>query len=370
MKKNLFLFLVLTLVVACNQQDTNEQEGFVIDGTVAAFDSGYVYLKKVVDGELNDIDSALCVQGKFNLEGSVDFAEMFYLVFGDNKNMTNIFLDNSKITITANLDSLDKIDVTGSKAHDEFKQYQDEMKPFENKEKDLYSQYSEARKAGNEELLKQLEDTWETLSADKDNFIKSYIGTNNKSVVSPYILKRSNFFYTSPVKELDSLVSLLDSSLSNSVYYKDLKEKVEVLYSVDIGKTAPDFTLNDTIGTPITMSSFKGKYLLLDFWASWCGPCRQENPNNVALYNDYKDKGFEILGVSLDDEKEKWMKGIVDDGLTWPQVSDLKGWNAEAGKLYGVSSIPHTVLIDKEGVIIAKNLRGEELRTKIAELLD
>jgi thiol-disulfide isomerase/thioredoxin len=108
----------------------------------------------------------------------------------------------------------------------------------------------------------------------------------------------------------------------------------------------------------------------VDFWAAWCGPCRRENPNNVSLYADYKDKGFEILGVSFDNNREDWIKAINDDGLTWPQVSDLKGWKSAAGKLYGVSSIPHTVLLDKEGVIIAKNLRGEELREKVAELLD
>ncbi|NJO87714.1 MAG: AhpC/TSA family protein [Chloroflexia bacterium] len=370
MKKILFVLSVVALVFACNQQDTEDQASFTINGTVAAFDSGYVYLQKVVDGDLKSIDSVLSTQGKFNFKGAVGFAEMYYLTFGDKEHVSGIFLDNSIIDVTGHIDSLDNVVIKGSKSHDEYKQYQDEMKPFDNKEKDLYTQYSEARKDGNEDLIKQLEETWEALDADKNTFIKNYIGTNNKSVVTPYILTRSNFFYSSPVAELDSLVSLLDSSLNKSVYYAKLKEKVEVLYSVNIGKTAPDFTLNDTTGNPIAMSSLKGKYLLIDFWASWCGPCRRENPNNVALYKDYKDKGFEILGVSFDNKKENWIKGINDDGLTWPQISDLEGWKCAAGKIYGVSSIPHTVLLDKEGVIIAKDLRGDELRAKIAELLD
>jgi peroxiredoxin len=131
---------------------------------------------------------------------------------------------------------------------------------------------------------------------------------------------------------------------------------------------AVDFALNDTTGNPIAISSFKGDYLLIDFWASWCGPCRRENPNVVALYNDFKDKGFEIIGVSFDDDGNKWINAIHQDGLIWPHVSDLKGWGSAAGKLYGINSIPATVLLDRDGIIIAKNLRGDALRKKLEEL--
>ncbi len=118
-----------------------------------------------------------------------------------------------------------------------------------------------------------------------------------------------------------------------------------------------------------SLSSLKGKYVLIDFWASWCSPCRQENPNVVKAYQMYKDKGFDILGVSMDQNKKNWLKAIKDDNLTWHHISDLKGWACEGGKLYGVNSIPHSVLIDKEGIIIAKDLRGEELLNKLAELM-
>jgi len=367
-KKILFVLSIFALVIACNQQDANEQKGFTIDGTIAAYDSGYVYLQKIVDGELKSIDSVLCIDGKFNITGAIDFAEMYYLNFGDRRHTASLFLDNSAIVINAQYDSLQNITITGSKAQDEFNQYEDEMLPFDNKMKDLYRQYTEAEKEGNELLMKQIDSTREALDADQSSFIMNYISTNNKSVASPYILKRIS--YSLEVNKLDSMVNLLDTNLNQSVYYAELKDKIETLYSVEVGKTAPDFALNDTTGTPIAMSSFKGKYLLLNFWASWRGTCRKENPNNVALYNDYKEKGFEILGVSFDNKNENWLKGIQEDGLTWPQVSDLKGWKSAAGKLYGVSAIPHTVLLDKEGVIIAKNLRGEKLREKVAELLD
>jgi peroxiredoxin len=150
--------------------------------------------------------------------------------------------------------------------------------------------------------------------------------------------------------------------------YVKLSQRVETLKNVAVGETVTDFTLNDPSGNPVALSSFRGKILLIDFWASWCGPCRRENPNVVKLYNDFNDKGFEILGVSFDEDFNRWVGAIEDDQLTWPHVSDLQGWGSAAGKLYGINSIPATVLVDREGTIIAKNLRGEELRKKLEEL--
>ncbi|HNA42394.1 MAG TPA: TlpA disulfide reductase family protein, partial [Saprospiraceae bacterium] len=136
-----------------------------------------------------------------------------------------------------------------------------------------------------------------------------------------------------------------------------------------IGLPAPDFTLETPDGKKVSLKDFKGKVVLIDFWASWCGPCRRENPNVVAMYNRYKDKGFEILGVSLDRSKEPWIKAIADDKLTWPHVSDLKGWGSSAAALYGITSIPHTVLVDRDGRIVARQLRGEVLGKKLEEIL-
>ena len=147
-----------------------------------------------------------------------------------------------------------------------------------------------------------------------------------------------------------------------------LEQKIKRMDAYRIGGEAPLFTQNDTEGNPVSLEDFKGKVVLLDFWASWCGPCRRENPNVVKVYDQYKDKGFEILGVSLDKDKGRWMDAIAKDNLTWPQVSDLKGWSNEVGKMYGVSSIPHTVLIDEEGKILALKLRGDALEKKLEEI--
>lgn len=368
MKKVFLILTVATLVYACNnQQSSNNGNGFAINGTVSGYDNGYVYLHKVVDNDLKNIDSIMVKKGKFNLEGLVDFPEVYYLGFGDKRHLVPIFLENSDIEFTAQYDSLRDATIKGSKTQDEMNQYNDELVPFRDKLKNLQVQYGEAQSNNDTAVMNQLGADYEKLMSERATFIENYIVSHNKSAIAPYIL--STIYYSMETNKLDSIVSLFDQSLDKSSYTKMIKKKVETLRNVEVGKVAPDFALKDTTGNEIALSSFKGKYLLIDFWASWCRPCRAENPNNVAIYNDYKDKGFEILGVSFDNKREDWLKGIKDDKLTWAQVSDLKGWKSAAGQLYGVNSIPHTVLLDKEGVIIAKNLRGEKLREKIAELL-
>ena len=169
---------------------------------------------------------------------------------------------------------------------------------------------------------------------------------------------------------MEELLSSFSPVIDNSIYVSQIKNHVATLKTVDIGQPMVDIAMLDTLGNTIKLSDLKGKLVLVDFWASWCGPCRRENPNVVALYNEYKDRNFEIFGVSFDNSDDKWRKAIQDDKLTWVHVSDLQGWNSAAGKLYGVRSIPHTVLINEEGIIIEKNLRGDALRKKVAELLE
>lgn len=175
--------------------------------------------------------------------------------------------------------------------------------------------------------------------------------------------KQPNFLYFG-----DQFLETFKEEDANTL--ASLTQRIEKARSFMVGGTAPDFTQNSPEGEPIKLSNFRGKVVLVDFWASWCGPCRKENPNVVRLYNKYKEKGFEILGVSLDRDKARWLQAIEKDKLEWAQVSDLKGWKNEVARSYGVTSIPHTILLDAEGKILARNLRGQNLEQKLSELFD
>ncbi|HMP91660.1 MAG TPA: TlpA disulfide reductase family protein, partial [Phnomibacter sp.] len=172
------------------------------------------------------------------------------------------------------------------------------------------------------------------------------------------------------VTELGKFYDTLSPAVKQSFFGKKIGDIVKASKSTEIGNMAPDFTLNNPDGKPVSLSSLRGQYVLVDFWASWCGPCRQENPNVVKAYQAYKSKGFTILGVSLDKDRDPWLEAIKKDKLTWEQVSDLKFWQSPVVELYGIRGIPANVLLDKEGKIIAKNLRGADLEAKLAEVLN
>jgi peroxiredoxin len=188
--------------------------------------------------------------------------------------------------------------------------------------------------------------------------------------VGLYLAGLYNYYYTES-SELDSLLSIVPENLKNNETIVRLTDLLTTLKATDIGQKFIDFEVKTSNEKLVKLSDYagKGKVVLVDFWASWCPPCRDEMPNLVKVYSEYKKKGFEIVGISLDSNSEAWKNSIKQLNITWPQMSDLKGWSSESAGLYGVRSIPHTILIDKEGTIIAKGLRGEELQKKLAEIL-
>jgi peroxiredoxin len=238
------------------------------------------------------------------------------------------------------------------------------MKPAEN----FGQAYSAAEQTQNMNEMMRIRGDYEKLVDSLKKYAKSFIFKNRNNILAAYF---GLVYLNEPGQEalMTEIYDTLTPAVKKSYFGTRLGDMVNASNKTAIGSLAPDFTQNDPAGNPISLSSLRGQYVLVDFWASWCGPCRQENPNIVKAYNAYKDKGFTILGVSLDQDKAAWEKAIADDKLAWHQVSDLKYWDNAVARTYNIQSIPASLLLDKEGKIIGKNLRGAELEAKLKELM-
>ncbi|WP_346751472.1 redoxin domain-containing protein [Splendidivirga corallicola] len=368
MNRVLILLCIAAFCYACGNENKQEiPNEFVLSGKIQGLDSGTVVLKYYDGSKLQATDSAVLEEGSFTMSGSVTAPEMYYLSINDSRPIS-FFLENANINMTGHIDSLSDVTITGSVLQDKYAVYDEKMKEFRNGQRALYEDYKMAKEEGNEEEVKRIDSIRSQAYEDRSAFTQNFIAKNSNNVIGPY-LATGQYFNDESLDELDSLLKTFTGEALNTSYVARLSEMVRTWKQVAVGEVAIDFTQNDTLNNPVTLSSLRGQYVLIDFWASWCGPCRAENPNVVKLYNELSDKGFEIIGVSFDSDKEKWLKAIKDDNLTWYHVSDLGGWGNEVGKLYGVRAIPHTILLDPDGVIIDKNLRGEALRERLEELL-
>jgi peroxiredoxin len=285
------------------------------------------------------------------------------------RDYASVFLQPGTIKIVS-LDSFSNVSVTGSKADDEYRMLEEIAKPYNNMLDELYRQSSIARKNKEADLSRTVEKQIDSLSASaNENIYGVYVRKNPASPIAMYAF-RNWAGYEIDADKVGPVFNTLPVSTRNSVSGKDMQEKINIAKKTGVGRMAIDFTQNDTLDKPVALSSFRGKYLLLDFWASWCGPCRAENPNLVNTFNKYHDKGFQILSVSLDKPgaKERWLQAIHDDGLNWSHVSDLQFWGNAVARQYGIEAIPQNLLLDPTGKIIAKNLQGEELGKKLATI--
>jgi len=269
-------------------------------------------------------------------------------------------------------DSFSNVSVKESKAHAEYAKLNDATMPVQKEVQDLIANYNVLAKkkdsVGIEKLMKDYDGLQEKLSEIYGDYVKK----NSNSPIALYAL---GLFAGNDidVEKVEPLYNSLSATTRSSAAGERFSKKLAIVKATSVGAMAPLFSQADTTGKEVTLASFKGKYVLIDFWASWCGPCRAENPNVVAAFNKFKEKNFTVLGVSLDDEErdghKKWLAAIAKDNLTWIQVSDLKFWENEVARQYGIQSIPQNFLLDPTGKIIAKNIRGEELHTKLAELI-
>jgi peroxiredoxin len=340
-----------------------------ITGNIDGAEGVQFFLQKVVRGAMVNTDTAVVKGGTFKIKGgSVVYPEMVYLVTADKKYRLNFFLENSEITITGSLAYLNKAVVKGSKTQDDINSLTESLQPLILRYGAKNSELMAAKKSGDTAKADQLTGEIREINNEANRIQKDFIVSHPASFATPMILQSTASSLSAA--ELESVINSLDPEVAKSPIIIDLKSRLETLKKVEVGAKAPDFTQNTPDGKAVSLSSLTGKNILLvDFWAGWCAPCRAENPNVVKTYNEFKDKGFDILGVSLDRTATEWNKAIADDKLTWTHVSDLQYWKSSAAKLYGVNSIPANFLLDKNGIIIAKNLRGEELYNKVKELV-
>ena len=363
MKKLTLLFCALVVTNVFSQG-----KGFVINGVMKqAADNSFIYLThKYNDATL--VDSALVKGEKFVFKGKTPEPNMYWITLHKVENPLLIFfVDNTTITISARMDSMAFANVKGGATQTDYKEWLKLQNKFAETRVGLIKQYNTYGQANDQANAKRIMDTAMLLEKAYVKDIVFFIKKHPQSCIGGYAIYSAVFDWAK-IPEYEEMYSALSEQVKKGKFGKLAEDKLNSMRGATVGYPAINFTLPDINGKNVSLSSYKGKYVLVDFWASWCGPCRGENPAVVAAYQKYKDKGFDILGVSLDQNKDKWKQAIEKDKLTWVHVSDLKGWQCEVAQKYGVTSIPFNVLLDKDGKIIAKALRGPALEAKLEEI--
>jgi peroxiredoxin len=337
-------------------------DGFVLEGELKGIeDSTWIFL------DLDDTkDSSLVINRKFSFSGKVDNPKRGIIATKGYTDYKFLWVENAEMAFEAEKGSFREAKVSGSSVQDDANVlFASQKQLYKRRDSIVAVQRSEGLSPEEGAVVgKQLD----KIRKEEKQLDISFIRENPGSLVSSYIL--DTYKTTWGKEKTEELYSKLSDANKKSEYGKSISEFISLNKEISVGDKFADFSQENVEGKQIRLSDLKGKVVLLEFWASWCGPCRRENPMLVKTYQSFKNKGFEIFAVSLDDSKENWLKAIKKDGLSWKNVSELNGDKNKAALIYGISGIPDNFLIDKEGTIIARNLRGEKLREKLQEILN
>jgi len=381
MRKIISLFTIGMLLVSCNDKTTDKGDGYVLNGTAKGIYNGMRVYLSAADERGGQIpkDTAVVMDETFKFEGKTENPQMWFLSVNNVPGYVPVMIENETITINFIKEDIDGSTVSGTKANEALSRYTKGFKILKAEQAEAHKQFSSTLNPSNAELREEKSKALTDIKAKMANypfeFLKQQEGTFFTLSLIDNLLKSN----TTRFDEVEKVYNGLDSELKNSVLGKSVGENIasikkrnDGLAMLNIGSEAPDFSAPDPKGKQVSMHDIRGKATIIDFWASWCGPCRRENPNVVKVYEKYHDKGLEIISVSLDKpgDQEKWLKAIEDDKLTWHHVSNLKYFQDPIAQQYNIQAIPATYILDAEGKIVAKSLRGQALEDKIAEMLN
>ena len=374
MKKLLILFSAVLILSSCGNKNSKSDANASIDGTVAGLDEATAKLIKYEGREAKTIDSTPVKEGHFQIKAKVDKPEMFYLtVSGVPSDMPLILEPGSNIKVDVDITHMRKSTVVSKGLNKKLYDYFDELKLFSDKQQKLGKLYQAAQNKANEEEKTKIINRYYNIDDERHEYEYKVIEDNKDNLVGAMIFEKVTYDKAEPnYNKLKKIYESFPQEIKNMPNVKNAIQIVNQKSKVSIGSKAPDFSAPTPDGKMLSLKDVLGKVTIIDFWASWCRPCRGENPYVVEIYKKYHPQGLNIISVSLDrpGNKEAWVKAIEQDHLDWYHVSNLKYWQDPIAREYNVRSIPATFVLDKNGVIRAKNLRRDRLEAKVKELLE